>query len=109
MMKALLTEQRGVTAIFAANDATAFGALQAIQESGLSVPEDISLIGFDNVPVAGLVHPPLTTVHQPKYEMGQAAMEILIRQARSRNYATEQRILGVRLVERKSCRAITGR
>jgi LacI family transcriptional regulator, galactose operon repressor len=94
-----------VTAIFAANDVMAFGAARTAIERGLKIPDDLSLVGFDNIEFSSIVHPPLTTVHQPKYEMGQAAVEILLRMARSHNGQTpEHRRLGVKLIERQSCR-----
>lgn len=106
MMKELLNQKRALTALFAANDAMAFGALRAIFESGRRVPEDISVMGFDNVEMAELISPPLTTIHQPKYEMGWAAVEILLRQAaRPESWMPEHRLLEVKLVERESCRA----
>lgn len=67
----------GCTAVFAANDAMAYGALQAIAEAGLSVPQDIAIIGFDDLEFSGLTNPPLTTIRQPRYEMGRRSMEIL--------------------------------
>jgi LacI family transcriptional regulator len=107
MAKKLFSRHPSVTAIFAANDVTAFGVLQAVLETGMSVPGDISLIGFDNVQLAGITHPPLTTVEQPKYEMGQAAIEILLSQSKEHGERVpEHRRFGVRLIERKSCRAI---
>jgi DNA-binding LacI/PurR family transcriptional regulator len=67
------------TAIFCYNDMTALGALKAIRTRGLSVPEDISLIGFDDLPLALYMDPPLTTVRQPKHEMGRMAMQVLLK------------------------------
>jgi LacI family transcriptional regulator len=100
----LLNTYPKLTAIFAANDAMAFGAVRAIQERGLRIPEDISLIGFDNVELCSVICPPLTTIHQPKHEIGQAAMELLLRLAGHPGKGTpEHRILGVELVERQSC------
>jgi len=107
MTRKLLARHSKVTAIFAANDAMAFGAIRAIVEAGLSIPEDLSLIGFDNVELSSIIRPPLTTIHQPKYEMGQAAAEILLRLAgRRQGQVPEHRMLGVDLVERQSCRAV---
>jgi len=102
----LLDAHPDVTAIFAANDVTAFGVLKAALERGLRIPEDLSLIGFDNIEFSGIVNPPLTTIHQPKYEMGQAAVEILLRMARGKDRRiAEHRQLGVELIERQSCQA----
>ncbi len=106
LAKKLLEQNHGVTAIFAANDVSAFGIGRAIFEAGLSIPDDISLIGFNNVELANVVRPPLTTIHQPKYEMGQAAVEILLGLAKSgRLGVPEQREFGVRLVKRSSTSA----
>ena len=83
----------------------AFGAVRTILDRGLRIPEDLSLIGFDNIEFSSIIHPPLTTIHQPKYEMGQAAVEILLRLAGDKNRRTpESRVLGVELIERQSCR-----
>jgi DNA-binding LacI/PurR family transcriptional regulator len=95
-----------VTAIFAANDAMAYGVLQAAAQNRRRIPHDLSLIGFDNLDLSAIVHPPLTTIHQPKYEMGKAAVEILLRKIREPQPVTEHRVLGVQLVERESCRAL---
>jgi len=96
----------GITAIFAANDIMAFGAARAIHESGRRIPCDISLIGFDNLELSSVIHPPLTTIHQPKYEIGKAAVEILMRLADKKGgRKPEHRVLGVELIERQSCQA----
>jgi LacI family transcriptional regulator len=105
LTKKLLDEHPDVTAIFAANDVMAFGVVQAALERGLRIPEDLSLIGFDNIEFSGIVHPPLTTIHQPKYEMGYAAVEILLRLARDKQtQIPEHRLLGVEIIERQSCK-----
>jgi LacI family transcriptional regulator len=101
----LFDKHPAVTAIFAANDVMAFGVVQAAMARGLRIPEDLSLIGFDNLEFSRIVHPPLTTIHQPKYEMGSAAVEILLRLARDKQkQIPEHRRLGVELVERQSCK-----
>jgi LacI family repressor for deo operon, udp, cdd, tsx, nupC, and nupG len=66
------------TAIFAANDEMAVGAVKALQKYGLNVPKDMSVIGFDNVPVSTVVEPNLTTINQPIYEIGFEAANLLI-------------------------------
>ncbi|MGB4476255.1 MAG: LacI family DNA-binding transcriptional regulator, partial [Bacillota bacterium] len=77
-MKALLSRTPRCTAVFAGNDSMAYGALQAIAEAGLSVPQDISVIGFDDLEFSSLTNPPLTTVRQPRYEMGRDAARLLV-------------------------------
>jgi LacI family transcriptional regulator len=100
----LLAEHPETTAIFAANDVMAYGAVRTALDRGLRIPEDLSLIGFDNIEFSSIIHPPLTTIHQPKYEMGQAAVEILLRLGRDKQRRTpESRVLGVELIERQSC------
>jgi LacI family transcriptional regulator len=66
------------TAVFASNDVMAMGAMDAIRNRGLRVPEDISVIGFDNIPQSAMVYPSLTTVQQPLEKMGRAATQILL-------------------------------
>jgi LacI family transcriptional regulator len=100
----LLAQHPGITAVFAASDMMAFGVIRALMEAGLQIPKDVSVMGFDNVELAGIVQPPLTTVHQPKYEIGQAAVEILLRlSAGGPHQNPEHRVFGVELVERQSC------
>jgi LacI family transcriptional regulator len=108
LTRKLLDEHPEITAIFAGNDVMAFGAARAILERGLRIPGDVSLIGFDNIEFASIMYPPLTTIHQPKYEIGHAAVEILIRLAHAakESRVAEQRLLGVELIERQSCRKI---
>lgn len=62
-----------VDAVFAANDLMAFGAMKALRSAGRRIPEDVAVVGFDDIPASAVTHPPLTTVHQPLYEMGRTA------------------------------------
>jgi len=75
----LLKEIERPTAIFCYNDMTAVGALKAMRSQRIEVPGDISLVGFDDLPLASYIDPPLTTVRQPKLEMGRLAMEVLLK------------------------------
>jgi DNA-binding LacI/PurR family transcriptional regulator len=86
------------SAVFAANDLSAIGAIRAIIESGRRVPEDISVVGFDDIHIAAFVRPPLTTIHQPAAEIAQRATEILIaliqgRRVRGRRYLLEPKLV----------------
>ena len=92
------------TAIFAVNDMTALGIIQELSNRGLSVPEDVSVIGFDNIELASMVNPPLTTVNQPAYETGRLACKILL--SSMENNSNETIILEPNLVIRKSVRQI---
>jgi len=73
-----LLQGEQLTAIFAANDQMAFGAIRAAKEFGWRVPEDISVVGFDNIPFSSYFDPSLTTVEIPMYHIGAAAMEMLV-------------------------------
>jgi LacI family transcriptional regulator len=75
----LIKEKNIPDAILAVNDPVAIGAFQRIKEEGLSIPQEIGLIGFSNNRITSLVDPPITTINQPFYEMGKKAAEILIR------------------------------
>lgn len=76
--RALLDDGLAVSALFALNDPMAVGALAALTERGLRVPQDVSLVGFDDIPLATDVTPPLTTVRVPMEEMGAAAVELAL-------------------------------
>ncbi|RJG17881.1 LacI family DNA-binding transcriptional regulator [Massilia cavernae] len=80
--RALLALPEPPTAIFAANDAMALGCVSAVRASGLRVPEDISVVGFDDVPMAAVVQPGLTTLRHPIPAMAQAAVQELMRRIR---------------------------
>lgn len=78
----LLDREDRPTALFCISDVLALGAIQVAREMGLRVPEDLSVVGFDDVEYAVMGHPRLTTVHQPCYELGSMAGELLIAQIR---------------------------
>jgi LacI family transcriptional regulator len=100
----LLKDQPRPTAIFAANNFIAVGALQALREAGLNVPEDMALVCFDDIPQASLIYPFLTVVAQPAYEMGKVAAELLLeRLAGKRNRKVREVMLETELIVRKSC------
>jgi len=91
------------TAVLAMSDALAIGVLRAARELGLGVPDDLSVVGFDDIDVAPYTDPPLTTVHQPGRRKGDAAMRILIdRLERRPTSGTQQWSLETRLIVRGS-------
>jgi LacI family transcriptional regulator, galactose operon repressor len=90
------------TAIFAGNDMIAFGALLAFRELGLKCPEDVSLIGFDDLDLAEMTSPPLSSVSQPGYQMGTAATQILIDRVRGDHGPPEHIVLETALKIRDS-------
>ncbi|HEX6305869.1 MAG TPA: LacI family DNA-binding transcriptional regulator [Anaerolineales bacterium] len=90
------------TAIVACNDLMAFGAMSAVQDRGLEVGKDIAVTGFDDIPMAEYSHPPLTTLHQPIYKIGEQVCEMLIRIILGETLERDQIILEPRLVIRQS-------
>ena len=96
-------------AVFAASDAMALGAMRALREEGIKVPDDIAIIGFDDLPYSAHAEPPLTTIRQPILRTGSMAAETLIDilEHPDESYARHI-ILPVELVIRESCGAITG-
>jgi DNA-binding LacI/PurR family transcriptional regulator len=88
--KQLLERRRPFTAVFAYNDISAIGAIWAFREAGLRVPEDVSVVGFDDIPGAAFANPSLTTVRQPLLRMGQIAAQTVIERIEKRgNYEPE--------------------
>jgi LacI family transcriptional regulator len=98
----LLEQTVRPTAIVACNDLMAFGAMSAIQDRGLVVGKDISVIGFDNTPMAAHSHPPLTTVHQPIYQIGNMVCEMLITLLQGKSLDAWQVLMQPELIERQS-------
>jgi LacI family transcriptional regulator len=90
------------TAIIAANDLMALGAMSAAQERGLVVGRDVSIAGFDDIPLAEHAHPPLTTVHQPVYRIGTVVCQMLVKVIKGEEIAERQVILQPSLVVRQS-------
>jgi LacI family transcriptional regulator len=90
------------TAVFAGNDQQAIGACQAVRERGLRIPEDISVIGFDDLPAARWTNPPLTTIRQPISEMAAQAMRMLLRYLETGAFGTQRLELATELVVRSS-------
>ncbi|HYH03383.1 MAG TPA: LacI family DNA-binding transcriptional regulator [Bacillota bacterium] len=101
----LLKEEPGIDAVFASSDPKAIVVMRAIQDLGLRIPEDISVMGFDNIGMSNLVEPPLSTVSQPLYEIGALAAKKLIRMIKG-NGSTKPVIdfLKTDLIIRKSTR-----
>lgn len=99
----LLALEQPPTAIFATNDHSALGAIEAIRSRGLSIPEDISVIGFDDVPEAQHLIPSLTTVRQPLGQMGQVAVKMLLQQIKDQSPPPQRVTLATQLVIRDSC------
>jgi len=100
--KELLNEPDPPTAIVACNDLMAFGAISAAQDMGLEVGVDVTITGFDDIPLAEFSHPPLTTVHQPIYKIGGLVCEMLIKIIEGQKLEEEHILLKPTLIIRES-------
>lgn len=105
-MERLLDLSIPPTALFAASDVVAIGAMSAIHERGLRVPQDVAVVGFDDIFLASHAHPPLTTVHVPAYGLGWTAAEVLISVIEGEEEGASV-MLETELVIRESCGAGT--
>lgn len=106
VMQKILASGNIPDGVFATNDPVAMGAMQAIQEKGLKIPSDIAVVGFSNWLYSSMIDPPLTSVDQPGFEMGQEAAKLLIRQIETKSKDVEPepetKILKTKLIIRKS-------
>ncbi len=94
------------SALFVCNDMMAMGVVNAAYEKGISVPQDISLVGYDDIHIAQFMTPPLTTIHQPKYRLGKAAVEALLARLENRNLDAQVVQLEPVLVVRNSVKTM---
>jgi LacI family transcriptional regulator len=99
---ALYKKQARVDAIFAANDLIALGAIRALKEIGKAIPDEVAVVGFDDIALASMSVPSLTTIKQAKYEMGQRSAELLINRIHDKTIAPEHIVLAPILVQRES-------
>ncbi len=102
-MQRLLEQTPRPTAVFCVSDAQAAGALLAIHRAGLTVPGDVSVIGYDDLPISRYTIPPLTSMHQPIYHMGERAADIVIDQIEGKIEDVVHVHLQADLVERETC------
>jgi LacI family transcriptional regulator len=98
----LLKQLPHMTALFAASDEMAIGAMSAAHQLGIKVPEELSIIGYDNLKIAEMCYPALTTVSQPLKDMGQTAGQILVKLIKGEEKEAESRYMPFTIVERQS-------
>ena len=106
--KALIDRKIPFTALFAYNDISAIGAMRAFQEAGLRVPEDVSVIGFDDISIAPFAIPPLTTIRQPLEKMGRIAAQTLLERIEDRTAFVPEIAVEPELIVRQSVAAPRG-
>jgi len=103
-MKKFLKLLEPPRAIFAANDLLALGAMQAIQKKNFHIPEDFSVVGFNDIELASFVYPALTTIRQPMLEMGELAVKMLLRIIEEGEFNQRKIVLKPKLIIRESCK-----
>jgi LacI family transcriptional regulator len=105
-MQELLQRRPDLTAVFVFNDMMALGAVNALRAQGMRVPEDISIIGYDNIVYASTFEPTLTTIAQPIAAIGQECMARLLERIQQPEKPPTHITLPVELIERFSCRRL---
>ena len=105
-MNSLLESGKQFTAVFVASDNVAMGVKAALIEAGKKVPEDISLVGFDDIPWAQYANPPLTTIHLEAQELARRACLVLMDLLKGKEPELKRQVIDTHLVVRKSCRAL---
>ena len=102
-IRQLLASEIPFSSVFAQNDQMAVGAIRALRDAGLRVPQDISVIGYDDIPLASYFDPPLTTIRQPMDEFGLHGAQLLIEAVKNPKYIPKQVRLNAQLIKRNSC------
>ena len=103
-MVRLLSLQQPPTAVFVFNDEMAFGAMKAAKDLGKKIPEDVAIAGFDNLELDMYMDPTLTSMHQPKHEIGEAAMRLILKQLKGEEITKSKIVLDNELIIRESTR-----
>lgn len=102
-MKNLLESGKSFSAVFTAGDIMAVGAIKAIKDAGLRVPQDCAVVGFDDIEISAFCDPPLTTVRQPRYQIGETAFKMLLKLMNKSQLNDPQVVLDYDIVIRESC------
>jgi DNA-binding LacI/PurR family transcriptional regulator len=105
-MTRLMSMPERPTAVLAASDTLAVGAMAAARDLGLSIPQEVSIAGFDDIDIAAYCNPPLTTVRVPAYEIGRLAIKVVLEMARTGNLDAQRYCLDTSLIVRHSCRRL---
>ncbi|CAH0533049.1 HTH-type transcriptional repressor PurR [Vibrio stylophorae] len=101
-----MPESERPTALFAFNDIMALAAMSRFHQNGIRVPDDISIIGYDNIELAAYFSPPLTTIHQPKRRLGKTAVELLFKRMKDKEHEIRTFAMAPELIERQSVKAL---
>ncbi|OGU33738.1 MAG: hypothetical protein A2068_12545 [Ignavibacteria bacterium GWB2_35_6b] len=104
--KKIFENNKDVTAVFACNDAMAIGVMHYLKDNGYTIPNDVSVVGFDDVEADLMLDPPLTTIRVPKIELGAEALRLMINILKSKNSSAKKILVPVELIIRKSTKSI---
>lgn len=107
MQEIINQDQKFPTAVFAASDRIAIGALDCCLDNGLKVPDDISIIGFDDIELATVVRPKLTTIRVDHVELGRKVVELLLAQIKKEEIKPECKKIDFELIERETVKKIS--
>ena len=99
-----ILEKESIDAVFCGSDEVAMGAINALREKNIRVPEDVDVMGFDDIYSASMFYPKLTTIAQPMYDMGSVGMRMLIKIINKQELEREHYVLPYQLIERDSCK-----
>jgi LacI family transcriptional regulator len=99
-----ILEVTEIDAVFCTGDEIAMGVINALRERGIKVPEQVDVMGFDNIYFSSIFNPKLTTVAQPMYDMGSVGMRMLIKKINSKEPEEQSYVLGHEIIERNSCK-----
>ncbi|MDF2504964.1 LacI family DNA-binding transcriptional regulator [Clostridium sp.] len=102
-MEAIIHKEK-VDAVFCASDEVAMGVINTLRDNGIKVPEDVDVVGFDNIYASSIYYPKLTTVEQPMYDMGSVGMRMLIKVINKAGIDQEHIVLDYKLIERDTCK-----
>jgi LacI family transcriptional regulator len=100
--KKIFSKNKNISAVFACNDAMAIGALRYLKDNSYKIPDDVSVIGFDDVEADLMFSPPLTTIRVPKIEMGVEALKLMVNTLRNKKSLSKKILVPVELIERAS-------
>ncbi len=104
--KILFSKNKNITAVFACNDAMAIGVMHFLRDNGYSIPQDVSIIGFDDVEADLLIDPPLTTIRVPKFDLGAEALRVIKESIKNSNTKNKIILVPVELIVRESTKNI---
>ncbi len=108
-MQRLLSKAPQITALFAQNDRMAIGAMRALREAGRKIPDDVAVVGYDDIPAAAYCQPPLTTIRQPMQQVGEIATRLLIELVNDSDVERKEVLLKTELIRRETCGGMVNR